>query len=67
MALADEIYVYDEEIDEESIQSFGEFQLASAIYYAQLEGAASEQAARVQAMENASSCACSTNRPVALT
>lgn len=43
-----------EDVDEKSIQSFAEFQLAGAIYYAQLEGAASEQAARVQAMTNAS-------------
>jgi F-type H+-transporting ATPase subunit gamma len=40
---------------DESVQSFSEFQLAGAIYYAQLEGQASEQAARVSAMENASS------------
>jgi len=51
----EELYVYDRETDEDSIASFSEFQLAGALYYAQLEGAASEQAARVQAMENASS------------
>lgn len=44
-----------EDADAESLKSFSEFEFASALYYAQLEGAASEQAARVQAMENASS------------
>lgn len=43
--------VYDDVDD----QDYSEFSLASGIYYAMLESAASEQAARVQAMENASS------------
>jgi len=46
--------VYDE-MDKDETKAFTEFQLAQSIYYCMLEGQAAEQAARVQAMENASS------------
>ena len=45
--------VYDD-TDAEAVQNFGEFNLGSAIYYTMIEAATSEQAARVQAMGNAS-------------
>ena len=41
------------EVEGDAIQSYAEFQLAASIYGCMIEGAASEQSARMQAMENA--------------
>jgi hypothetical protein len=41
------------EVEGDALQSYAEFQLAATIYGALIEGAASEQSARMQAMENA--------------
>lgn len=49
--LAEELGKY--EVEGDALQSYGEFQLAATIYGALIEGAASEQSARMQAMENA--------------
>lgn len=50
---SEQMSVYDE-MDKDEVKSFTEFQLAQGLYYCMLEGQASEQASRVQAMENAS-------------
>lgn len=44
-----------EDIDDDGVQNYAEFNLANNIFYCMLEGAASEQSARMAAMENASS------------
>lgn len=41
------------EVEGDALQSYAEFQLAATVYGALIEGAASEQSARMQAMENA--------------
>eukprot|EP00049_Salpingoeca_infusionum_P004659 m.82177 g.82177 ORF g.82177 m.82177 type:complete len:290 (-) comp12676_c0_seq1:270-1139(-) len=53
-AIADkeELNAYDD-IDAETLRSYQEFSLASSIYFAMVEGQASEQSARMSAMENA--------------
>lgn len=43
-----------EDIDDECVMNYAEFNLANSLFYASLEGAASEQSARMTAMENAS-------------
>ncbi|RZC42918.1 ATP-synt domain containing protein [Asbolus verrucosus] len=50
---APKLPVYDS-LDDEVIQSYLEFSLASLIYYAMKEGACSEQSSRMTAMDNAS-------------
>lgn len=45
--------VYDS-LDDEVIQSYLEFSLASLLFYAMKEGACSEQSSRMTAMDNAS-------------
>jgi F-type H+-transporting ATPase subunit gamma len=42
------------ELEDDIIQNFQEFHLAVSVYYAMMEGAASELSARMSAMENAS-------------
>lgn len=41
-------------LDEEVLKNYMEYSLASLIYYALVEGAASEQSSRMTAMDNAS-------------
>ncbi|CAD5112587.1 DgyrCDS1800 [Dimorphilus gyrociliatus] len=53
ISASDKITVYDS-IDQEVLESFNEFSLASLIYYAMKEGACSEQSARMTAMDSAS-------------
>lgn len=50
---APKLSIYDS-LDDEVIQSYLEFSLASLIYYALKEGACSEQSSRMTAMDNAS-------------
>lgn len=50
---APKLGVYDS-LDQEVIQSYLEFSLASLLYYAMKEGACSEQSSRMTAMDNAS-------------
>ncbi|KAL3286806.1 hypothetical protein HHI36_001299 [Cryptolaemus montrouzieri] len=50
---APKLSIYDS-LDDEVIQSYIEFSLASLIYYALKEGACSEQSSRMTAMDNAS-------------
>lgn len=50
---APKLSIYDS-IDEEVIQSYLEFSLASLLYYSMKEGACSEQSSRMTAMDNAS-------------
>jgi len=50
---APKLSIYDS-IDEEVIQSYLEFSLASLLFYAMKEGACSEQSSRMTAMDNAS-------------
>jgi len=50
---ADKISVYDS-LDADVIQSYLEYSMASLFYYAQKEGACSEQSARMTAMDNSS-------------
>ncbi|XP_033338463.2 ATP synthase, gamma subunit [Megalopta genalis] len=50
---APKLSVYDS-LDEEVIQSYLEFSLASLLFYAMKEGACSEQSSRMTAMDNAS-------------
>lgn len=50
---ADNLALYDS-VDEDVITSYNEFALASLIYASMKEGAASEQSARMTAMEGAS-------------
>jgi hypothetical protein len=50
-AFAEDLGKY--EVEGDALQSYAEFQLAATIYGALIEGAASEQSARMQAMENA--------------
>lgn len=50
---SDKLSVYDS-IDQEVLESFNEFSLASLIFYAMKEGACSEQSARMTAMDSAS-------------
>jgi len=49
-----ELNSYDN-LDKETLQSYVEFSLANNLFYAMLENAASEQSARMSAMDNASS------------
>jgi len=44
-----------EDIDDDGVMNYAEFNLANNIFYSMLQGAASEQSARMAAMENASS------------
>lgn len=53
VANAENLSVYDS-VDEDVIQSYNEFALASLVYFGMKEGAASEQSARMTAMEGAS-------------
>jgi len=50
---ADKINLYDD-IDSEVLRSYMEYNLASLVYYAMKENAASEQSSRMTAMDNAS-------------
>ena len=50
----DELVPYDN-VENEDLKNFAEFSLANNLYYGMLEGAASEQSARMSAMDNASS------------
>lgn len=50
---APKLSVYDS-LDEEVIQSYLEFSLASLLFYSMKEGACSEQSSRMSAMDNAS-------------
>lgn len=50
----EELNVYDD-VDGDVLKDYVEFSLASNLYYAQIEGQASEQSSRMTAMENASS------------
>lgn len=50
---APKLSIYDS-IDEEVIQSYLEFSLASLLYYSMKEGACSEQSSRMTSMDNAS-------------
>lgn len=52
VAAAEKINLYDS-IDEDVLQSYNEFALANLVYYAMKEGVASEQSARMTAMEGA--------------
>jgi F-type H+-transporting ATPase subunit gamma len=53
LAASDSLSAY-EDIDDECVINYAEFNLANNIFYCQLEGATSEQSARMAAMENAS-------------
>lgn len=50
---APKLSVYDS-LDEEVIQSYLEFSMASMLFYSMKEGACSEQSSRMTAMDNAS-------------
>lgn len=50
---APKINAYDE-LDDETLQNYLEYSLASLIYYAMKESACSEQSSRMTAMDNAS-------------
>ena len=50
---SDKINLYDD-IDSEVLRSYMEYNLASLIYFAMKENAASEQSSRMTAMDNAS-------------
>merc|ERR1712168_762140 len=52
VSTAEKINLYDS-IDEDTVQSYSEFQLASKIFYAFKEGTTSEISARMSAMDNA--------------
>lgn len=52
------------EVEGDALQSYAEFQLAATVYGALIEGAASEQSARMQAMENATKNAGMLHGPV---
>jgi len=53
LSKAEKIHAYDS-IDDDVLQSYNEYALASLIYYAMKEGACSEQSARMTAMDAAS-------------
>lgn len=50
----DELNIYDD-LDKDALQDYQEFSLANNLFYAMLENAASEQSARMSAMDNAAS------------
>jgi len=52
VSAAEKINLYDS-IDEDTLQSFNEFQLTAKLFYAFKEGCASEISARMTAMDNA--------------
>jgi F-type H+-transporting ATPase subunit gamma len=52
MESSEELSAY-EDVDDDAVKNYAEFNLANSLYYAMLEGAAAEQSARMSAMENA--------------
>lgn len=53
MSAADNLALYDS-VDEDVLTSYNEFALASLVFFGMKEGAASEQSARMTAMDGAS-------------